>query len=231
MKITFLGAADTITGSRLLLERGDHRFLVDCGLFQGGPKASTSNREALPFSPSALDAVLVTHAHIDHSGFLPALVAKGYQGPIYTTSATAEFCGILLPESARLQNEHFTYLQRHGLSTPDHEPLYSVEDTEKTLKLFQPQPLHKSFPVSHGVSAQFLPAGHILGAASLYLQVDNRRICFSGDLGRPGDPIMQPPQPFAGADYLLVESTYGTRQHPPTNPPLVLEHLVNETPC
>ncbi|MAL95666.1 MAG: MBL fold metallo-hydrolase [Haliea sp.] len=229
MKITFLGAADTVTGSRFLLEHGDHRLLVDCGLFQGGPEASTFNREALPFSPGTLDAVLVTHGHIDHSGFLPGLVANGYRGPIYTTPATAELCGILLPDSARLQNEHFGYLERHGLSTPGHEPLYSEEDAERTLELFESRPMHRSFPVSSSVSAQFLPAGHILGAASLYLQVGDHRICFSGDLGRPVDPIMQPPEPFAGADYLLVESTYGTRQHPPTDPALTLEQLVNET--
>ncbi|WP_297185431.1 MBL fold metallo-hydrolase [uncultured Porticoccus sp.] len=229
MKITFLGAADTVTGSRFLLEHGDQRLLVDCGLFQGGPEAAAFNREALPFSPGTLDAVLVTHGHIDHSGFLPALVANDCRGPIYATPATAELCGILLPDSARLQNEDFGYLERHGLSTPDHEPLYSEEDVEKTLKLFQPQPMQRSFPVSPGVTAQFVPAGHILGAASLYLQVGDRRLCFSGDLGRPVDRIMQPPEPFAGADYLLVESTYGTRQHPATDPALALEQLVNET--
>lgn len=229
MQISFLGAADTVTGSRFLLEHGDHRLLVDCGLFQGGPEAAAFNREPLPFSPGILDAVLVTHGHIDHSGFLPALVANGYRGPIYTTPATAELCGILLPDSARLQNEHFGYLERHGLSTPGLEPLYSEEDAERTLKLFESRPMQRSFPVAPDVSAQFLPAGHILGAASLYLQVGDHRICFSGDLGRPVDPIMQPPEPFAGADYLLVESTYGTRQHPPTDPALALEQLVNET--
>ena len=229
MKITFLGAADTVTGSRFLLEHGKQRILVECGLFQGGPEAGGFNREALPFSPSTLDAVLITHAHIDHSGFLPALVANGYQGPIYATSATAELCGILLPDSAKLQNEHFAYLERHAISKPGHEPLYSEEDAKRTLELFQPRPVRESFSISPDVSAQFLPAGHILGAASLYLQVGDRRICFSGDLGRSVDPIMQPPEPFAGADFLLVESTYGMRQHPSTDPALALEQLVNET--
>jgi metallo-beta-lactamase family protein len=229
MKIAFLGAADTVTGSRFLVEHGDHRLLVDCGLFQGGAEAAAFNREALPFSPETLDAVLVTHGHIDHSGFLPGLVANGYRGPIYTTPATAELCGILLPDSARLQNEHFGYLQRHGISTPDHEPLYSEEDAEKTLNLLKSRPMRRSFPVAPDVSAQFLPAGHILGAASLYLQAGDRSICFSGDLGRPVDPIMQPPEPFAGTDYLLVESTYGTRRHSATDPAQALEQLVNET--
>lgn len=229
MKITFLGAADTVTGSRFLLEHDGQRVLVECGLFQGGPEAPARNREEIPFSPQTLDAVLVTHAHIDHSGFLPALVANGYQGSIYATPATAELCGILLPDSARLQNENFSYLERHGLSTLGHEPLYSEEDADKTLELFQPRSLQKPFPVCPGITAQFLPAGHILGAASLYLQIGDRTICFSGDLGRPVDPIMRPAEPFAGADYLLVESTYGTRLHPAADPALALERMVNET--
>lgn len=229
MRIIFLGATNTVTGSRFLLEHDGQRVLVDCGLFQGGPEAPARNREEMPFSPQTLDAVLVTHAHIDHSGFLPALVANGYKGPVYATPATAELCSILLPDSARLQNEHFSYLQRRGMNTLGHEPLYSEEDADKTLELFQPRSFHKSFPVCAGISAQFLPAGHILGAASLYLQVGDRSICFSGDLGRPIDPIMHPAEPFAGADYLLVESTYGTRQHPSIDPALALEDIVNET--
>lgn len=229
MEITFLGAAGTVTGSRFLLKHGDQRLLIDCGLFQGGSEAAAFNREALPFSPETLDAVLITHGHIDHSGFLPALVANGYRGPIYTTPATAELCGILLPDSAKLQNEHFDYLERRALSTLGHEPLYSEEDAERTLKLFQARPMQSSFPVAPDVTAQFLSAGHILGAASLYLHIGERSICFSGDLGRTVDPIMQPPRPFAGANYLLVESTYGTRQHSPTDPALDLERLINET--
>ncbi|WP_323844320.1 MBL fold metallo-hydrolase [Microbulbifer magnicolonia] len=229
MKLTFFGATDTVTGSRFLFEHDGRRWLVDCGLFQGGGDAAARNRAPLPFSPASLDAVLVTHAHIDHSGMLPALIAGGYTGPIHTTSGTLELCNILLPDSAHLQQEHYSYLQRHGLETVADTPLYSPEDVDSTLAAMQPHALHRPFNVAPGISAHFRSAGHILGAASVYLEVDGLKICVSGDIGRPRDPVMRAPEPFDGADYLLVESTYGGRRHSPEDPAERLEKLVAET--
>lgn len=229
MKITFHGATDTVTGSRFLFEHAGLRWLVDCGLYQGGKSLADRNRTPPPFDPATLDAVLLTHAHIDHSGFLPGLVRAGFKGPIYASQGTIELCSILLPDSARLQKEHFRYLERKGLSTPADLPLYSSEDADATLAAMRPCKFNTSFGIVPGVSATFRRAGHILGAASVYMDVAGEIVCVSGDLGRLVDPVMQPPEGFAGADYLLVESTYGGRHHENTDPASQLEAVLRDT--
>lgn len=229
MKISFHGATDTVTGSRFLFERAGRRWLVDCGLFQGGTALAERNHEPLPFDPATLDAVLLTHAHIDHSGFLPGLFRAGFKGPIYATQGTIELCSILLPDSARLQEEHYRYLERKGLATPADSPLYTGEDADAALAAMRPCEFHRPFELLPGVSARYRRAGHILGAASVYLVTEGITVCVSGDIGRPADPVMRAPEGFAGANYLLVESTYGGRLHESTEPAIELETVLQET--
>lgn len=229
MKVTFHGATDTVTGSRFLFEQGRHRWLVDCGLYQGSRELSARNRDPLPFDPVDLDAVFLTHAHIDHSGFLPGLIRAGYRGPILATPGTIDLCEILLRDSARLQEEHFHYLERKNMATSADSPLYSSEDAETTLKAMQPCAFDEPIESISGLTAHFRPAGHILGAASLYMEAGGTRVCVSGDLGRSEDPVMRPPEPFAGADFLLVESTYGGRLHEGPTPARQLEDALAPT--
>lgn len=229
MKISFHGATDTVTGSRFLFEHTGQRWLVDCGLYQGGKSLADRNRASLPFDAAALDAVLLTHAHVDHSGFLPGLVRAGFAGPIYASPGTIELCSILLPDSARLQEEHYRYLERKGIATPADVPLYSSKDADAALGAMRPCDFETAFDVVPGVLATFRRAGHILGAASLYLKIGGKTICVSGDLGRPVDPVMRPPDGFSGADYLLVESTYGDRRHANTDPGVQLETILRDT--
>ena len=214
MKLTFAGAAGTVTGSRYLLETGSRRILVDCGLFQGFKQLRLRNWAAFPVSPRRIASVVLTHAHLDHSGYLPALARDGFRGPIYATEATFELCEILLRDSAHLQEDEARFANRHGFSkhTPA-EPLYTMNDAERALRLFRPVPFGTEFDLGDDVRCKFEPAGHLLGAATVCLQRGGRHLVFSGDVGRPHDSIMRAPSVPAVADTLVLESTYGDRDH------------------
>ena len=230
MKLTFLGAAGTVTGSRYLLEHRGHRLLVDCGLFQGYKNLRLMNWEPPPFDPGSLDAVLLSHAHLDHSGALPRLVKQGYRGRILATPATRELCEVLLPDSARLQEEDAAYLNRHGRSR--HKPalpLYDERDAAQALERFDALAFGRSREVMPGVTLTLRPAGHILGASSVVLEADGTVVMFSGDVGRPDDPIHLAPETPPAFDYLVLESTYGDRLHPTGDVPAQLAQIVSRT--
>jgi metallo-beta-lactamase family protein len=214
-RLDFLGATGTVTGSRYLLNASGQRLLVDCGLFQGYKTLRLRNWQRFPIDPSRLDAVVLTHAHLDHSGYLPLLVRQGFRGPVYCTAPTAALCAILLADSAHLLEEEARYANRKG--TSKHHPalpLYTQEDAAAALRLLRPVAMGESFAPVPGVRACYRGAGHILGAASVTLEHDGTRIGFSGDLGRDDDLLMPAPEPPAPADLLVVESTYGDRRHP-----------------
>jgi metallo-beta-lactamase family protein len=213
MKLTFLGAAGTVTGSKYLVEAGGSRILVDCGLFQGYKNLRLLNWQPLPINPKDIDAVVLTHAHLDHSGALPLLVLEGYRGPVYATRATTELCGLLLPDSGHLQEADANFANRHKSSKHDPAlPLYTEEDALRTLKLFKP--LDFDEPLTLGpLQLRLRGAGHILGASSVELRHGDRSLLMSGDIGRPDDLMMKPPVPIEHADTLVIESTYGDRTH------------------
>lgn len=215
VNITFLGGSGTVTGSKYLVQHDGKRLLIDCGLFQGYKLLRLRNWTPLPIAPNQIDAVLLTHAHLDHSGYVPLLAKEGYCGRIYATSGTRDLCRILLPDSGHLQEEDAAFVNRHGFSK--HEPalpLYTRQDALDCLHLLKTVDFGISFqPIPHW-KATFSPAGHILGASSVLLEVAGRRILFSGDLGRPDDLIMKPPANAPMADTVLIESTYGDREHP-----------------
>jgi metallo-beta-lactamase family protein len=228
--IQFLGAAGTVTGSRHLVDTGRHRILVDCGLFQGFKQLRERNWSAFPIAPEAIDAVVLTHAHLDHSGYLPALVRDGFRGPIISTHASLKLCELLLPDSAHLMEADARYANREGYSK--HKPalpLYNGEDARRALAAFQTTGFHETMPVLDDCSAMFRPAGHILGAGTVELNCGGLKIVFSGDLGRYGDDTMLDPEPVNQADYLVVESTYGNRAHDPRSPDEALEEVVTRT--
>ncbi len=229
MKLSFLGAAGTVTGSKTLVEHQGKRILVDCGLFQGYKNLRLLNWEALPFDAAELDAVVLTHAHLDHSGVLPLLVRNGYRGPIYATAATVDLCGLLLPDSGHLQEEDAAFANRHKSSRHDPAlPLYTEEDARYALKSFRA--LKPDQIIDLGAFRMRLrPAGHILGASSVELRTARGSILFSGDLGRPDDPVMRPPSPIEHADYLVVESTYGDRLHEPGDSGAELADIIGRT--
>jgi metallo-beta-lactamase family protein len=213
MKLTFLGAAGTVTGSKYLIEAGSLRILVDCGLFQGYKNLRLLNWQPMPFSTKEIDAVVLTHAHIDHSGALPLLVKQGYRGPVYATRATAELCGLLLPDSGHLQEADADFANRHK-SSKHHPalPLYTEEDARRALKLFKPLEFDELLTLGP-LQLRLRGAGHILGASSVELRQGNHSLLMSGDLGRPDDLMMKPPVPIEHGDTLVIESTYGDRTH------------------
>lgn len=228
--LTFLGGAGTVTGSKYLLESDGLRVLVDCGLFQGFKQLRERNWAPLPLDPATIDAVLLTHAHLDHSGYLPLLVRNGFRGPILSSDATFRLCKLLLPDSGHLMEEDANRANRYGYSK--HRPalpLYTEADALRSLDFFRAVEFHKAFEVLPGFTATFRLAGHILGAGTIEVNWAGTRIVFSGDLGRFGDPVMVDPEPVADADYLLVESTYGSRLHDPRSPEEALEDVVNRT--
>ncbi|MCY1209677.1 Ribonuclease [compost metagenome] len=230
MHLQFLGATDTVTGSKYLLDTGQRRILVDCGLFQGYKNLRLRNWDPLPLDPARLDAVVLTHAHIDHSGYLPLLVRNGFRGSVYCTMGTAQLCCILLPDSAHLAAEDAAYANRKGFSR--HRPalpLYTGADAERSLRRLQPTQFGKRFQVVPGVEAEFARAGHIIGSAIVTLYAGGKRIVFSGDLGRQQDIVMRAPEMVRQADYLLVESTYGDRCHPDDDPLDALGEIVSRT--
>ena len=218
LNITFLGAADTVTGSKYLVQFGQQRLLVDCGLFQGYKTLRLRNWTPLPVAPQQIDAVLLTHAHLDHSGYLPILVRDGFKGRVHATPGTRDLCNILLPDSGHIQEEDADFANRHGISKHAPAlPLYTKRDALNCAKSFHVEHWGKTFSPIPGWKATFTAAGHILGASSLLLEVDGRRVLFSGDLGRPHDDMMNPPEAPPQADTVVIESTYGDRQHPHTD--------------
>ena len=219
MRLRFLGAAGTVTGSRYLLESEGPPLLVDCGLFQGYKTLRLRNWDRFPVAPSTIGAVVLTHAHIDHSGYLPRLAKLGFRGRIHCTEATAELCRILLPDSGRLQEEEAEFANRKGFSK--HKPalpLYTEDEARRVLGQLEPHPFDRRFSPSSGVEARFLPAGHILGAASIHLTWARGSILFSGDLGRTHDLVMSPPAAPPPSRFVVVESTYGNRLHAENDP-------------
>lgn len=212
--LTFLGGTDTVTGSKFLLASNGARLLVDCGLFQGPSAMRQLNWEDPAFRAGLPDEVLLTHAHIDHSGYLPRLVGHyGFAGPVRATAATVDLLGVMLPDSARLQEETAAYANKKGYSR--HRPalpLYTEEDASRALDLLRAAPYHQWFPVPGG-RARLSVAGHILGSAHILMETEGRRVVFAGDVGRWDIPVLKDPEPPAGADLLLIESTYGGRRH------------------
>lgn len=227
MEITFLGAAGTVTGSKYLVTTERARLLVDCGLFQGLKVLRERNWAPPPVSPGSLDAVVLTHAHLDHSGYLPVLVREGFSGPVRCTPGTAALVHVLLADAAHLQEEDARRANRHHYSR--HEPalpLYTSDDVKRALPLLKPTTFDESFDVGD-LRVTLVPVGHILGAASVRIEHAGKVAFFSGDVGRPHDLLMRAPRPFAGADVLIVEGTYGDRLHPKRDPHAELAEIVN----
>jgi len=213
--LTFLGAAGTVTGSKHYLQSGQTRLLLDCGLFQGLKELRLRNWAPCPVPAASIGGVLLSHAHIDHSGALPRLGREGFRGPIYCTPGTADLLKIMLPDAAHLQEEEAQFANRH--QTSRHQPalpLFTTADADQVLAQVRPVGFNDSFSPAQGVTARFINAGHILGAGLVEVSIDGRTLVFSGDLGRYGVPIMRDPDPVPAADVLLVESTYGNRLHP-----------------
>lgn len=224
MKLTFLGSTGTVTGSRYLLEQGSsdraqRRMLVDCGLFQGLKQLRLRNWLAFPVDPARLSAVVLTHAHLDHSGYLPRLQREGFGGIIHATKSTAALCRILLPDSAKIMEEEADHARRRGSSKHNPPlPLYNALDADAVLQRFRALPWTQSVGVGGAFNVSFTRAGHILGAASALVAAGKTRVLFSGDLGRKDDPLLPPPDAPPAAEYVVVESTYGDRLHEPVDP-------------
>ena len=237
MKLTFWGAAKTVTGSMHQVETGGKRYLLDCGLYQGHRQEALERNSQFPFPATDVAAVMLSHAHIDHSGNLPSLVKNGYSGPIYTTPATIDLCLAMLADSAYLQEKDAEFLNRRrayrkSIGRDDRvvAPLYTREDAERTFPLFRPVPLGQTHPIAAGLSYRTYDAGHMLGSTSMILEADGLRLAFSGDVGRPGLPILRDPQKLDPVDYLIMESTYGDRFHQPiVNAADELAEIVNRT--
>ena len=211
MKLTFLGAAGEVTGSCYLVETAQTRFLIDCGMFQGGRAAEQRNFARFAFDPATIHFVLLSHAHIDHSGLLPRLAAAGFHGPVYATAATCELLGVLLPDSGHLQEREAERAGRGRRRA--RPPLYTVAEAHKSLERLLPVEYGAEVRPHPSVRCRFRDAGHILGSSILEIEIAGRRVVFSGDLGQPGHPVVRDPTPVDHADVLLVESTYGNRTH------------------
>src|SRR5271155_6272482 len=231
-KITFLGAAGTVTGSKYLLEAAGKRLLVDCGLFQGSKDLQQRNWNPLTVDPATIDWLLLTHAHIDHTGYIPRIVRMGFRGPIYANAATNELCQLLLPDSAHLQEEDAQYIGKKGYSS--HKPplpLYTIAEAQTALKQFKEIPRAAPFTISPEFSVRPHDAGHILGSSWLELTItENGKlilVVFSGDVGRYDQPILKDPESPTRADFLLCESTYGDRDHPTGSVPDELADVIN----
>lgn len=230
MKLTFLGATGTVTGSKYLMEVNDKKILVDCGLFQGLKELRLRNWSNFPVSPKSIDAVVLTHAHIDHSGYLPLLVKKGFKGRIYATKASIELCSILLLDSGYLQEEDAKRANKYGYSK--HRPalpLYDQEDAQKALKHFEEVEYDTPYPMPGNCVISWHRAGHILGSAFVQFEYNHQKVLFSGDIGRLNDPIMRPSELMKEADYLIMESTYGNRLHDTADPMDFIANIVNKT--
>lgn len=233
--LTFLGATGTTTGSKFLFEHDGYRLLVDCGMFQGLKELRLRNREPLPINVSGLDAVVLTHAHIDHTGYLPRLVKDGFSGPVYSTKSTAELCAVMLMDSAHLQEEEARWANKKGYSKHSPAlPLYDREDAEAAIALFEPTPYNHRLELGQGLVLWFLNAGHILGSSFVCLEWETergekRKIVFSGDLGRTGKPVLRDPVQVSEADWLVLESTYGDRLHGEASPRSALARVISDS--
>ncbi|MCH8501979.1 MAG: MBL fold metallo-hydrolase [Aliidiomarina sp.] len=228
MRIVFLGGTETVTGSKYLVETENTRILIDCGLFQGYKWLRRRNWQPLPLGIDKVDAVVLTHAHLDHSGFLPVLYKHGYRGPVYAHDATADLCKVLWPDSGKIQEEDAKFLGRHGLSKHEApEPLYTAEQGEKATQLFRTVEFRQQFQVGD-IKLELHPVGHILGAAAVVLSSNGKRVGFSGDVGRSNDLLMKPPAPLPPVDVLMLESTYGDRRHQDTDVREELAEIINE---
>lgn len=233
VRVRFLGAAKTVTGSKYLLDIGGFRLLIDCGLFQGVKELRARNWEDLPQNPEDLDAVIITHSHIDHIGFLPRIFRQGFQGPVYCTAATCDLMEIMLKDSAKIQEEEAKYAKRKGYSKhKDPQPLYRVEHVTALFSHLNPQSSNTWISLKEGVKFRFRNAGHILGSSIVELEItgksQTKRVVFSGDLGRYNQPVLRDPEVISQADALFVESTYGDKNNPSTSPKEALAEIVSE---
>ncbi|MGO9059955.1 MAG: MBL fold metallo-hydrolase RNA specificity domain-containing protein [Candidatus Binataceae bacterium] len=231
--LRFLGAAATVTGSRFLLRTSHAQILVECGLFQGLKELRLRNWATFPVAPQSLDAIALTHAHLDHSGYLPALCRDGFRGPIFASAGTRDLCRILLPDSGRLQEEEAAYANRKGYSKHHPAlPLYTEDDALKSLEHFQAVEFGAPVAVARGIRARFQRAGHILGSSTIAIELEEcggRTVLFSGDLGRPNHPLLKPPAPPAGADVIVVEATYGDQRHDDSQSLARFEQVLRDT--
>lgn len=230
MQLKFLGATGTVTGSKYLLSNGSYKVLIDCGLFQGLKQLRLKNWAPLPIKPSEVNAVVLTHAHIDHTGYLPLFVKNGFSGKVYCTEATRDLCKILLPDSAHLQEEEAEYANRRGFSKHHPAlPLYTKEDAFKALELLTPVPFEQDINIGDDLTLRYYPNGHILGSAFARIHNKKTSVLFSGDIGRNNNILMRAPVPVKQTDYLLLESTYGNRLHERDDPMLKLATIINKT--
>lgn len=234
VKIKFLGGTGTVTGSRYLLNIGKFRLLFDCGLFQGLKELRLRNWDEFPVDPSSIHAVIISHAHIDHTGYLPRLVKQGFNGPIYCTEPTAELMEIMLMDSAKLQEEEAAFALSKGYSRhANPEPLYTSQDAQSVFPLLKSLPYAKKININNNVAISFSDAGHLLGSAitEVFVTGDSqtKKIVFSGDLGRSKDIMLKSPASIKEADILLIESTYGNKDNPVVDPARDLEKVVNDT--
>ena len=230
MQITFLGATQTVTGSKYLLTVDSKKILIDCGLFQGYKELRLRNWDTFPINPAEIDAVIITHAHIDHTGYLPLLVKNGFKGKIYTSPGTKALCSILLPDSGYLQEEEARNANKYGYSkhTPA-LPLYTQPDARESLNYFEAVEFGETRHLFGQFSFEFARAGHIIGASFIKIKNGNTSILFTGDIGRPHDQVMRPPSIIEEADYIVMESTYGDRLHDKTDPLIELKEVINQT--
>lgn len=234
--VTFYGACGCVTGSSTLLSWGETRFLVDCGLYQGPEELEARNWAPFPYAPHDLQAVVLTHAHLDHTGLLPRLVARGYQGPVYCSKSSRGLISLVLEDAGNIQEEEARYAQRKGYSRhPDPQPLYTRRDVRRALKLLEPRPFDDLWELAPGIRVRFRRAGHLLGAATVEIQAkgsdgQRRTWCFSGDIGRYDVPILKDPEPPLDPPAALVlESTYGDRRHVDTRTPDRLREILHRT--
>ena len=228
--LTFLGAARTVTGSKYLLETGGHRVLIDCGLFQGLKQLRLRNWDEFPVEAASIQAIVLTHAHLDHVGYLPRLVAQGFRGRVFCTAGTQDLCRLILPDSARIQEEDARQANRHGYSKHAPAlPLYSEQDAFRAITQLQPVGYAREIEVRPGLSIEFRVAGHLLGSSFVILRVADSTIVFGGDLGRYSRPVLPDPEPPVAADLMLLESTYGDRDHIADDESEALAAIVRDT--